>query len=426
MIVKLGDLVSCSSENPSYPAINLLNYRPGSVDKSTWLCEKPGIRESEVIFKLSEPSQISGVDIGNSRCCSVRIEGSTSEQPDEWVTIVSHEFMTRNEADDGRFKDQVKLFTKKEISEEILRMIFDRVKITCVQSANLKVLFGLAFLVLRADDKVDTGGLDAFGRFKIKDKKDDSLDKFKEKYMKQIRQKPRNFKDELAKQIETSRAIAANERHEAPTPRKRPSLRRSTSPNADGSGEIIKREGNTKTGEIDEERPVKRSKLTENCTNDSEQSRGTENLSSRNETVNTLSKDTLTVGRRLRCSLCLGNEENVLCKTCNLLLPEKKEKSKDVRSRKPSRPKKRERKFNALFDGVIFSLSGYKNPERNIIRGKAIAMGAKYVADTNRGNHGCTHLVCAFKNTPKYGQLKGRAKIVNHRWVEECYDKKTR
>lgn len=392
MIIKFSSILSCSSEHPSYPASNLLEYKP-SRDSSTWLCAKPGLLETEVVFELSEPGPVTGVDLGNLRCCSVRVSGSAST-PDDWVTIVYHEFMSRNDAEDGRFKDQVQLFTRKEIGDDIVSRTFARVKVTCSQPANTKVLFGLSFLILRTEDKTDASNLDAFGRFKVKQKKDDSLDKFKEKYLQQMRPKAQgNFKTELAKEIEKKRAT------EDATPRKRPS------PVSGDAGTSDK--------------PTKRIRLLE----ETDPAKSPASL---------LKVDGKAARGRARCSLCLGNEENVLCKTCNLLLPDKeKEKEKEAGAstpapKRPAKKQKPEKQFSALFEGVVFSLSGYKNPERDEIRRKAIAMGARYVADTSRPNHGCTHLICAFKNTPKYKEVKGSAKIVTHRWVEECYDKKTR
>lgn len=43
-----------------------------------------------------------------------------------------------------------------------------------------------------------------------------------------------------------------------------------------------------------------------------------------------------------------------------------------------------------LLDGVVFALSGFKNPFRGELREKALEMGALYQADWNPS---CTHLV---------------------------------
>ena len=65
--------------------------------------------------------------------------------------------------------------------------------------------------------------------------------------------------------------------------------------------------------------------------------------------------------------------------------------------------------FDQLFSGVVFTISGFQNPLRGEIRSKALKMGAEYKGDWGAG---CTHLVCAFPNTPKFNQVKGKGKIV--------------
>ncbi|KAH8287680.1 hypothetical protein KR054_011607 [Drosophila jambulina] len=77
------------------------------------------------------------------------------------------------------------------------------------------------------------------------------------------------------------------------------------------------------------------------------------------------------------------------------------------------------RPFNQLLNGVVLVISGIQNPDRADLRSKATALGAKYKADWEPG---CTHLICAFKNTPKYNQVKGKGKIVTRSWIEKCYN----
>ncbi|CAO1412077.1 unnamed protein product [Diamesa tonsa] len=90
------------------------------------------------------------------------------------------------------------------------------------------------------------------------------------------------------------------------------------------------------------------------------------------------------------------------------------------RSSNPSPPNKNVsyKPFSKLLEGVVIVFSGYQNPERGILRQKAIDMGAKYKADWENS---CTHLICAFKNTPKYNQIKGNGKIVSKSWIEKCF-----
>ncbi|ETN66589.1 hypothetical protein AND_001615 [Anopheles darlingi] len=74
--------------------------------------------------------------------------------------------------------------------------------------------------------------------------------------------------------------------------------------------------------------------------------------------------------------------------------------------------------FGKLLENVVLAISGIQHPERGNIRSKALAMGAKYRPDWDSS---CTHLICAYKNTPKYNQVKGKGKIVEKDWIEKCY-----
>ena len=82
--------------------------------------------------------------------------------------------------------------------------------------------------------------------------------------------------------------------------------------------------------------------------------------------------------------------------------------------------------FSRLMEGVKFVISGYQNPLRAEVRQKALDMGARYSADWNDS---CTHLVCAFLNTPKYNQVKTQsknAKIVKSVWIEKSHSDRIR
>ncbi|XP_009802986.1 DNA-repair protein XRCC1 [Nicotiana sylvestris] len=75
--------------------------------------------------------------------------------------------------------------------------------------------------------------------------------------------------------------------------------------------------------------------------------------------------------------------------------------------------------FSKLMEGVVFVLSGFVNPERGTLRSQALEMGAKYEPDWNSG---CTLLICAFPNTPKFRQVEAdNGTIVSKEWITECY-----
>ncbi|XP_020582385.1 DNA-repair protein XRCC1 isoform X2 [Phalaenopsis equestris] len=78
--------------------------------------------------------------------------------------------------------------------------------------------------------------------------------------------------------------------------------------------------------------------------------------------------------------------------------------------------------FSKLLEGVVFVLSGFVNPERSTLRAQAAEMGAEYQPDWTSG---CTLLICAFPNTPKFRQVENdQGTIVSKEWIFECYNHK--
>ncbi|XP_076280765.1 DNA repair protein XRCC1 [Lasioglossum baleicum] len=447
MIIKLVKVISCSSEHPSYPASNLLQYR----SNSSWRCAKPAEMLATVIFQLAEPSCITGLDLANYRSCVVIITASTTAEPDNWITIINHQFLTNDEAANNKFKDQVSIFTKRDLNPETIKIKFDRVKVTCMQSANLKELFGLSYIVFKTEVVVDLG-LDIFGRFKMKlteeysDKP--SMNNLKEKYFSLTENKKPYYKGELLSKIkETGMNNFSKRQEENKEPMKRPLLEKLESGKAD---EVFgtKKQDTGNTSSIDEAKtkdkkakestdkpvartpfgdivPVSVSKANKVDTNEENKRLST---SSRKRTLSpeACSSNENIIKKKQNCSECQG-EEDKICENCGKLSQPKprptSERATEKRSNETQKPKKL---FSELFGDVTFSLSGYVNPQRDEIRRKALKMGAKYIADPNTTNKRCTHLICAFKNTPKSQQLKGHCKIVSHAFIEDCFKEKTR
>ncbi|XP_068629178.1 DNA repair protein XRCC1-like isoform X2 [Battus philenor] len=74
----------------------------------------------------------------------------------------------------------------------------------------------------------------------------------------------------------------------------------------------------------------------------------------------------------------------------------------------------------AVLRGVVFAMSGYVNPERAALRDAGLALGARYCPDWTPS---CTHLVCAFPNTPKMKQVlssAAHAHVVGGAWLRDC------
>ncbi|PSN33076.1 hypothetical protein C0J52_21490 [Blattella germanica] len=99
---------------------------------------------------------------------------------------------------------------------------------------------------------------------------------------------------------------------------------------------------------------------------------------------------------------------------------EKKENNKEVPAKKP---KLNGKPFGKLLEGVVLVISGYQNPHRGNLRNMALEMGARYKPDWDNT---CTHLVCAFPNTPKFQQVWGKGYIVRKEWIENSHSKRKR
>uniref|UniRef100_A0A8C4WUZ1 BRCT domain-containing protein n=1 Tax=Eptatretus burgeri TaxID=7764 RepID=A0A8C4WUZ1_EPTBU len=69
--------------------------------------------------------------------------------------------------------------------------------------------------------------------------------------------------------------------------------------------------------------------------------------------------------------------------------------------------------------GVVFCLSGFKNPFRQHLREHALALGASYRPDWCSA---CTHLICAFAGSPKHLQqiASGHGVAVTKQWLLSC------
>lgn len=429
MIIKLKRIISCSTEHPSYPASNLLEYR----SNSSWRCEKPGCMIANVIFEFAEPSWITGLDIGNYRSCVVIVTASTSADPDNWIPIVNHQFLSNDDAADGKFKDQVQIFTKNELNPDVLKQKFDRAKVTCMQPANLKELFGLSFLTFKTKVQVDLF-LDVFGRFKMKpeENKDDGMGSFREKYMKHMgNSKKTDYKSELLSRIKEQGINNFSKRQEVQQePAKRPLLEKLEAGKTDEvfgtktrtSDASSSKQNKTEADVLSFKSPessaknVKRTPFgdivpTTSVKNDvSDSNKNNEQQKKRRSSTSKDSEPGPSNAKKQKLNSTKNHKITEPTST----------KRKQQEIQKLSKP------FSKLLDDVIFVLSGYVNPQRDQIRKKALAMGADYIVDTEKSRKKCTHLICAFKNTPKYQQLKGKCKIVSHDFIEECFNEKKR
>uniref|UniRef100_A0A131YYP7 DNA-repair protein XRCC1 n=1 Tax=Rhipicephalus appendiculatus TaxID=34631 RepID=A0A131YYP7_RHIAP len=376
-VLKIQHIVSFSSEDKVHKAENLL--KPETYRK--WKCATPGEKQASVILQLEKASVISSIDIGNesSAFIEVLVSRSSDSAQDYHVLLVASSFMTPMDARQGTNLNRVRMFGAEKLSQSFVKEKWDRIKIVCTQPFNKSIQYGLAFIKLHSPEentsKAEPSPKASLGSFQLKDEED-----------------------------ETDLAVGAwfAKRKE------RASADSSTSPAA------IKAASYAATAlRTAEEKSLKPSKP----------------ASSRKDSTEEPEESSSPLATQK-----LQKPPNVQTTPKPAATPEAKKKpaaeqTKPRETQKPQTPKaqkkkktKPPKKFEELMKGVVFVLSGFQNPLRSQIRDKALEMGAKYKADWDRS---CTHLVCAFLNTPKYGQVKAAGgKIVKKEWVIDSYKEK--
>ncbi|XP_065303680.1 DNA repair protein XRCC1 [Dermacentor albipictus] len=376
-VLKIQHIVSFSSEDKVHKAENLL--KPETYRK--WKCATPGEKQASVILQLEKASVISSIDIGNESSAFIEVLVSRSSDPaqDFHVILVASSFMTPMDARQGTNLNRVRMFGAEKLSQSFVKEKWDRVKIVCTQPFNKSIQYGLAFIKLHSPEemtsKAEPSPKASFGNFQLKEEED-----------------------------ETDLAVGAwfAKRKE------KASVDSSTSPAA------IKAASYASTAlRTAEEKTLKPSKPASSWKASTEEPEESSSSSAPQKPQKALT---------------------VQAAPKPAAIPEAKkkpttEKAKPREMQKPQTPKSQKKKktkppqkFEELMRGVVFVLSGFQNPLRSQIRDRALEMGAKYKADWDRS---CTHLVCAFLNTPKYGQVKAAGgKIVTKEWVIDSYKEK--
>ncbi|NXS30662.1 XRCC1 protein, partial [Pomatostomus ruficeps] len=147
--VKISYVVSFSSQDPRYPAENLLSedgIRP-------WLgCPKEHSRQLSVELQLERASPISYVDVGNYGCAFLQIEVGRSSWPCDqpYLTLVpTVTLMTPADSKLDQNRCGVRMFKEADFPEATVGQKWDRVRLTCSQPFSPCSHFGLSFIRLR-------------------------------------------------------------------------------------------------------------------------------------------------------------------------------------------------------------------------------------------------------------------------------------
>lgn len=392
---------------------------------------------------------------GNYRSCVVSVAASTVTEPDNWVPLVTHTFMSHDEARAGKFRDQIEIFEKSQLDALKLHIKFDRVKVSCMQTANLRETFGLSLFVLKTEStRYQNENFVKRSKLLEAPAAEAVPAEFKEKFIKQLDTKVTPpYRQVLAQMISEERVNRLERcKEKLNAPMKLGFLDRLQDETEKNKIKIreerVDKERKVAEKEVEHKKKKKEEKGIPSCLTPKDLSpkdsgrklaaadREMKNKEKDGPSVSDESKEKgLAIARKaateqcLECKKASGND--TICNNCNKLHAQKVGPVANSKKKSPTKKRKRpapkpKKPFARLFEDVSFSMSGYQNPHRDEIRRKALKMGAKYIADPNTTDNKCSHLICAFKNTPKSNLLKGHTKIVSHTFIEHSHDNKTR
>ncbi|XP_060076028.1 DNA repair protein XRCC1-like [Ylistrum balloti] len=403
--INVQHVVSYSSADKGFPADNILKAEGAH----KWKTTAPVDKHATVVLQFEKASLINSIDIGNEGSAFVEVlvgKSSAKEDKDYQVLLVASSFMSPMDSRNNTNRNSVRMFGKEKLSKTAVSEKWDRVKIVCTQPFNKTSSYGLSFIKFHSppapgDKEEPSVGAKKLGAFLIKPEKEDDIQ------MGSVFAKRSEVKDtmpatgaaairaasRLSEESRSTSVLSPAASQKSKTNDVASSLKSETS---ESSSFSKSKPSNTKAApKMSENRSKRKHKLSDNegqSSDDDDSLPGkpplkkqTTSLSSTASSVNSDTKTTL-----------------------------KKIKSEPARE-SPIKS------FKRLMEGVVFSLSGFQNPFRAELRDMATEMGGVYKADWDKT---CTHLICAFTNTPKYNQVKGKGRIVKKDWVQHCYKQK--
>ncbi|XP_044255439.1 DNA repair protein XRCC1 [Tribolium madens] len=382
--IKLDHVVSFSSEDSVHVANNVLNSDPAK----KWKCKDTGERSATIVLQFEKASVISAVDIGNENSAYIEVLASRSGTTDDFkVLLVMSSFMTPLEARQGSNPNKVRMFTQDHLSKPECEQKWDRVKIVCTQPFNRHVQYGLSFITFHTPgDKANgTPVQTTIGKFALRPDSPDNLTSGS------LFARRQEFQKEPL-----SAAAAIREASSSPITKPKLKINNTSQSNNNTDNKPVPRNRNEILYSKDEEEPHEKiDKIIEKKQNEKkvkEETTTKKNFSPRPRVSGETSK-------------------------------RKHESAKKESPKKKIKIEKQRKPFAELLRGITLVISGIQNPDRGNLRAMALEMGAKYKPDWDNS---CTHLICAFTNTPKFNQVKGKGKIVKRNWIEECHSQRKR
>ncbi|XP_059911155.1 DNA repair protein XRCC1 isoform X1 [Gadus macrocephalus] len=402
--IKMKHVVSCSSEDTTHKADNLLS----SDTYRKWKAARPGEKQTSVILQLEKEDQIHSIDIGNEGSAFIEVlvgNSSSTRDQDYEVLLVTSSFMSPTESRNNTNTGRVRFFGPSQLQKTPAQEKWDRVKIVCSQPYSKNIAYGVAFVKFHSPpDKNDPPTtpppkLTKLGQFRLKDESPPASTSLQpgSLFFNRENTKPSPAPKVSPQNDKLSYAAAALQTGGGSQPSKSPQ-------------QAVK-----KKFEFSKERqdaPAASPSTKATPPGSPERKPPTPKATAKNPTPKATPKTT-TPTPKAKASPAAPSSSS-------------KASTQKVDSRRReggSRPSGSDPvPLNRVLEGVVFVLSGFQNPFRAELRDKALALGAKYRPDWASDT---THLICAFANTPKYSQVKSAGGlIVRKEWVLDCHKRK--
>lgn len=403
--IKLKHVVSCSTEDSTHKAENLLS----SDTYRKWKAARQGEKQTSVILQFEKEEQVHSIDIGNEGSAFVEVlagNSSATRDQDYEVLLVTSSFMSPTESRNGTNLNRVRFFGPSQLQKTTAQEKWDRVKIVCTQPYSKNIAYGLAFVKFHSPpDKNDPPPttppkLTKLGQFKLKDESPSSGPSLQ----------PGSLffsRDSTAKSSSELKVSPQNEKLSYAAAALKTGCSSHSASQASSSSSASSQPPVKRKFEFSKER------------------QSASSPSSTKKTSPTGSPESKAATPKPSPVSTPGPSSTKASPA-----PKPAEKKRESLSKPEAKPKQQKAKsqsaqqvpFNRIMEGVVFVLSGFQNPFRGELREKALEMGAKYRPDWSPDS---THLICAFANTPKYSQVKSAGGIiVRKEWVMDCHKRK--
>ncbi|KAK0424299.1 hypothetical protein QR680_008601 [Steinernema hermaphroditum] len=400
----LKHVISASASERGFEAQNLLH---GTSDKrSKWL-GKAGAKCNSVILKLDREYKFTNFHVGNANSAFVEIFVSRSVDTQETFQVIvpSTSFMSQMESRSEKPGDRVRIFGVVDMIPSVESLRWDIVKVVCHQPFNDRVPFGLGFFKVDgtaeeivSPSKSQSSVPPISMNFIDLDSATQSSQSLSTGSLFERRDEMKKDREDYEKRVEKERRIAMLSK--------------------DGGKGFKKEAKKTAATHKDTYKPKpKKEKSVEKIKNNYIEMIDLEDERKEQPGTSKRRKDSPTPSSQ-------GPSEP---KRRVVIESDEEDETEDWPSTSTKNSSQNNsqslEKIDEILKGVCFSLSGYQNPMRSDLRDKAVEMGAKYCNDWTPE---CTHLISAFKNTPKMRQIGKSATAVSGRWIRRCYAEKKR